>query len=215
MRSLPFVSRAVGLAAAILCCVGGLADDERAQSVRNQSFQKAVEERYRKLQARLDQLELSFAELRRKHDALQKENKDLRQALDQALDTLEGREDFASREEVAALKNAIQEVDRNRRKDHENAIKQLDGLKRDLLKAIRAAAPAPVPKPPAPAFDRFRIHEVENGQTLSSILKAYNDFYEREGLRRISQADVIAANPDLKPNRIVIGQKIKIPEPNR
>lgn len=54
----------------------------------------------------------------------------------------------------------------------------------------------------------FEAYTVAAGDTLSSIVARY-----RNSGRSFSAADILAANPNLNPNRLQIGQQIKIPIP--
>ena len=84
-----------------------------------------------------------------------------------------------------------------------------------------AAAPVAPPTQPRygtdnlpPAKFKFRENTVQAGEFLSTILEAYNSAFKDEGLKgRVTQSQVLKANPGLKANRLLIGQKLRIPEP--
>lgn len=65
--------------------------------------------------------------------------------------------------------------------------------------AAPSAAPAPAPKRPAPAAGE--VYVVQKGDSLSKISKRFN----------VKLGAIVAANPGIKPDRIRIGQKVKIP----
>lgn len=60
-------------------------------------------------------------------------------------------------------------------------------------------AAAPAPKRPAPAAGE--VYVVQKGDSLSKISKRFN----------VKLGAIVAANPGIKPDRIRIGQKVKIP----
>lgn len=57
------------------------------------------------------------------------------------------------------------------------------------------------PLPPPPAGEGVVVHVVQRGELLSSISRKYN----------VKMSAIVAANPGLNPDRIRIGQKLKIP----
>ncbi|MDB6057278.1 MAG: hypothetical protein JWO95_1122, partial [Verrucomicrobiales bacterium] len=48
---------------------------------------------------------------------------------------------------------------------------------------------------------------------LSAVVQAYNKKFVSEGMKKISQSQVQAANPNVNWNRLRVGQKIVIPAP--
>ena len=67
---------------------------------------------------------------------------------------------------------------------------------------------------PAPADFKAREHVVQSGEFLSTILEAYNAAFKAEGLSgRVTQSQVLKANPGLDPNRLLVRQKLLIPLP--
>ena len=70
-------------------------------------------------------------------------------------------------------------------------------------KAEPAKKPASAPSaaPAAAAAESPVVHTVQRGELLSSISKKYN----------VKMSAIVAANPGLNPDRIRIGQKLKIP----
>ncbi len=61
---------------------------------------------------------------------------------------------------------------------------------------------------------KYREHTVQAGELLSTILGAYNQAFKEEGFKgRTTRTQVFKVNPGLKPNRLTINQKIRIPLP--
>ncbi len=125
---------------------------------------------------------------------------------------------FASNKDIDELANKLKELDKNRRNDLDLTNKQID----EILKIVKKLANTPVPTPtptrnnPTPANFKAREHIVQTGEFLSTILSAYNAAFKTEGLKgRVSQSQVLKANPGMKPDRLLVGQKLLIPEPGQ
>ena len=124
---------------------------------------------------------------------------------------------FASNKSIDELATKIMELDKNRRNDLDVTNKQIDAILQTVKKL--AAAPHPTPRHngstnTAPANFKAREHAVQSGEFLSTILAAYNAAFKAEGLSgRVTQSQVLKANPGLDPNRLLVGQKLLIPLP--
>jgi len=126
--------------------------------------------------------------------------------------------DSASREDLKKLAEQVQEVDRKRAEDRELILKNLA----QLAKAGGGDVPAPTPKhkpkptsggdtPPAgPATPQNGYeYAVKEGDTLGSIAKAYR----AQGVK-VTTTQILKANSGLDPNKLYVGKKIFIPDPN-
>lgn len=123
---------------------------------------------------------------------------------------------FATNKDIEELATQLTQLDKNRMND----VKVLNGQIDKMLALIEKLAKAPVSQPrtpgnnPPPRNFKFREHKVEAGQFLSTILAAYNSAFKQEGLSgRVTQSQVIKANPGLNPNKLLIGQTVRIPLP--
>lgn len=123
---------------------------------------------------------------------------------------------FASNKDIDELATKLMEMDKNRRNDLQITNKQID----EILKIVQKLAAAPVPtvpptrNNPPPANFKAREHVVQQGEFLSTILEAYNSAFKTEGLPgRVSQDQVLKANPGMKADRLLVGQKVLIPLP--
>ncbi len=168
----------------------------------------ATEERLNKLSGRIDDLQAGQESLRRQIEALSRENANLREQLNSRPTV-----NYATSEEVRRLAEAVKDVDRRRLEDAER-------VHSDLVKlATELKAPPPAPKQKAkPPKDETAQPEktngsekgyeyvVQRGDTLSSIIQAY-----REKGIKVTQDQVLKANPKLKPSKMYTGQKIWIP----
>lgn len=129
--------------------------------------------------------------------------------------------DSPSREDLKNLAEKVQEVDKKRQADRELILKEID----KIAKAV-AAGPAVKTKTkttstsevaggagdagttPAPPQKGY-YYTVQPKDTLPAIAKAY-----REKGVHVTTAQILKANPGLDASKILVDQKIFIPDPN-
>ena len=174
----------------IIACLVGLAalcGPVRAQDA-------ALVERVNRLSGYVDDL---LADKARQ----EKQITDLTREVDSLREQLQRTSDAASRQEVAAVADAVKQLDQKHRADMELVAKQIEQL---------AKTPAPVPSRPvesSPSHERGYEYTVQQGNTLSAIAKAYRD----QGVN-VTVDDILKANPGLNPKLLKVGQVIFIPE---
>jgi LysM repeat protein len=169
----------------------------------------ATEERLNKLSARIDDLEAGREVLKKRVDELVKELDSVREQSGKP------NVNYASQESIKSLEEAVKEVDRKRLEDAEKIHTELLKL-RDLLKAPLASsrkAPVSVPKEPpvtpgSTTPDKGFEYVIKSGDTLDAIVQAY-----KEQKVKVTVAQILKANPGLKAERMLVGQKIFIPAP--
>jgi LysM repeat protein len=170
----------------------------------------AVEERLNSLSAQMDVLKEAKELQNKRIEALEKQVSDLQAQLSKPSG------DYASTDELKKVADAIKEVDKKRQADSENVADQLEKLRKALLSGGgtsggRRGAVTPPADAPKTTFDPatpHMEHKVESGETIDAIVKAY-----REKGVKITRAQVLAANPGLKPETLKAGQTIIIPAP--
>jgi uncharacterized coiled-coil protein SlyX len=81
------------------------------------------------------------------------------------------------------------------------------GAKADSKSDLKSEPKADVPKPTLPTDYEFYEHVVRDNQSVSQIINEYNKGY---GLK-VRLKHVLEANPKLRPERLITGQKIRIP----
>lgn len=140
-------------------------------------------------------------------DALEKKFNDLSDKLNQP-----GANHFASADDLKKLADQVQEVDKKRRSDNEQILKELEKLDKALGVASASHKSAPVaatdnstPSGPQKGY----YYEIKSGDTLSAIARAYRE----QGIK-VSVDQILAANPGLNPKNMVVGKKVFIPDPN-
>ncbi|MBA4150386.1 MAG: LysM peptidoglycan-binding domain-containing protein [Verrucomicrobia bacterium] len=123
----------------------------------------------------------------------------------------------AVREDLRQLAEKVQEVDRKRISDKDAIAKEVDRSFEKIEKLIKqgggssgSRTPTPsVPTTPIPS-DGFE-YVVKPGDTLLAIILAANGQLREQGLKPVTLQQVQAANPNLKPERMQVGQKVFIP----
>jgi septal ring factor EnvC (AmiA/AmiB activator) len=123
---------------------------------------------------------------------------------------------YASQDDVKQLAAKLQEVDRKRQEDNALLLKEL----KNLGKTLSAGPPKKIAVSPNPAsagnetgtanpasLEKWFEHVVQAGETPGEIAKAYS----AEKNIKVTVKDILAANPGLVPERMLVGQKIRIP----
>jgi septal ring factor EnvC (AmiA/AmiB activator) len=121
----------------------------------------------------------------------------------------------ASADDLKSLAEKVQEIDKKRQDDRQLILKEIDKLGK-----AAAAAPAPrtKPAPTAPVADETIApavpqkgyeYVVQAGDTIGLIAKAY-----REKGVKVTYPQILKANPGLDANKLYVGKKVFIPDPN-
>ena len=181
---------------------------------RNTAQSRYFEEQFRQLRGEIEGIKEAYDLQLRKAVTLEAEVKQLRTTNETFKRELALK--FASNKDIDELATKLTEVDKNRRNDLQITNKQID----EILKIVKKLAAAPVPAAPQirnnppPAKFKAREHVVQPGEFLSTILEAYNSAFKEQGLSgRVTQGQVLKANPGMKADRLLVGQKLLIPLP--
>jgi len=188
------------LAALVACAAPAL----RAQDA-------ATEERLNKLSGEIENLAASQEVLKKQIANLGKDLESLREQSSKPSPNYARTEDFNS------LAEKIKEVDRKRLEDAEKVRAELLKLRKVLEAPLatpkKTSTPTKAPKDnatiaPATGSDKGFEYVVQSGDTLDAIVQAY-----KEKNIKVTVAQILAANPGLKPERLSVGKKIFIPAP--
>jgi LysM repeat protein len=152
------------------------------------------------LTERVNRLSVYVEELLADKARQQKQITELTRQVESLREQLERASGSASREEVAAVAQAVKELDQKHRADIKLVAKQIEDLGRASASSGSVAAPS--------TYERGWEYTVQQGNTLSAIAKAYRD----DG-HKVTVADILKANPGLDPKKLKVGQVIFIPEP--
>jgi len=168
------------------------------------------EERFRRLNGMVEELLGAQATLQKRIGTLSDEVRVARDEQGRS-DTRFVRHDDL-RKALDALAEKIRELDRKREEDKKLILDELRKLAQNPLpdtSSRRVRRPEPEPTPTPATVLKGREHIVKSGETLAAILAAY----QQDGVR-VTQAQVVKANPGLHPDRLSVGQKLFIPDPS-
>lgn len=165
-----------------------------------------TEERLNKLTGQLEDIIAAQQSIRQRLDVLAKEISEVREQQNKPSEA------YASQDSVNRLLKGIEEVDRKRLEDYEKIRTELKKLGRTL--AETSAAPKSTPSAPkeearssTPDKGGYE-YVIQKNDTLSIIVQAY-----REKNIKVTIDQILKANPNLKPDKLKVGQKIFIPAP--
>jgi predicted RNase H-like nuclease (RuvC/YqgF family) len=178
--------------------------------------QQAAEERYKRMAADIEALQMDHDSLKAKITALEQKIDDLRQQQTANANTING-----VLEDLKRVAESIVAVDKKREEDKQAIAEEIRQSIASLKKAL-AESPAPAhelppklqPDAETPATENGFTYTVQAGQNLSSIVEAYNADFKKKGWKQISVKQAEEANPKVKDwNHVHVGQQIFIPKP--
>jgi LysM repeat protein len=167
-------------------------------------------------QERLDKLAGRIEDLTAGQEALKKQISDLSHELDSMREQLgKPNTSYVRHEDLTRLAEDIKAVDQKRIDDAEKVRTELQRLRNAVVTSATPPKKAPAVKPkettststPATS-DKGYEYVVKSGDTLDAIALAY-----KEKDIKVTVAQILAANPGLKAERLRVGQKIFIPKP--
>jgi LysM repeat protein len=157
-----------------------------------------------------DILETQAAQTKRL-DALEMEIGDLSDKLNQPA----AANDSASAEDLKKLAAQVQEIDKKRQDDNEQILKAIaqlgktgggsTGHKSSPAVSTTTSTDTSAPGADTPHYE----YTIAAGDTISAIAKAYR----AQGVK-VTSAQILAANPGLNANSLIVGKKIFIPAPD-
>lgn len=208
-----------------LICAGGLllapllpAQDATAAAERDRA-----EERYRSMNARLDDLEAAALSYQNRMNEMKQQINRLQDEIDR----LKSKNDNASsgvQESLKHLQEAVLAVDKKRQNDNEKTARAVEEMEERMKKLIleKPAPRTPVttpprnnentakPEPPSNPGARESGYEyaIRDNDTLSGIVVLLRG----QGLK-VTQKMLMEANPNVNWNKLRVNQKIFIPAP--
>lgn len=167
-----------------------------------QSDTAALEERIKQLNGYVQDLLEDKANQKRQIEALAREVQSLREQLQ-----AQPKGNFASQEDLRSLAKQVQEIEDKRRNDREVILKELENLGKAAARPIKPSRSVSGGTSGTALPDKAIEHTIASGDTLSSIVSAYN---KEKGLKLTTDL-ILKANPGLDPLRLKVGQKIMVP----
>ncbi len=171
----------------------------------------ATQQQIDKLSGQLQDLTEAQVRINQRLDNLEKVIGDLREKANTPVVN-----DYATQAELKDLVEQMRKIDKNRKEDTENIVKQIE----NLAKAAATPPPAPVthshkapkPEPDDTASSKSNTgeyeYEVHPGDNLGLIIKKA---YKEKGVK-VTKSQLIAANPKMNPNVLIPGEKLVIPD---
>ncbi|MST00551.1 MAG: LysM peptidoglycan-binding domain-containing protein [Pedosphaera sp.] len=176
-----------------------------------------TEEKLEKIAATLEDLITAQTLFQKRLGEVAVELKTLREETDQSVQR--AGTNYATRAAIKDLVDKLAELDKKRLADRELILNEMAKMAKTLTSGgtfTRPKLPADtntthIPPPvPVKGFE----HAIEQGESLLAIIGAYNAEFKKQGKKSVTYSQVMAANPGLRPERLVVGQKILIPEPD-
>ena len=205
-----------GLLANILCLPLLTSAQDAPESPAAAAAQREnIETNFKQMNTRMDLLEEALSTQSKRIGRLVDEIHTLRQEVDK----LKSRnESAATQESLKRLAEKIEEVDKKRQDDNELVLSKLKEIGKALTKAPAVKEPLPpsaTPKrenPAPPVGDRppdnGYTYKIKDGDYLNRIVKDLN----AQGFK-VTQKQVMDANPKVNWNNLKIGSSIFIPQP--
>jgi LysM repeat protein len=166
----------------------------------------ATQQQIDKLSGQIQDMQDALGVQAKHLDALEKEIGDLRDKLNQP-----AAGDSASADDLKKLAAQVQEIDKKRQADNEQIMKAIEKLGKaggvaahKPAAAVASDTPAPAPGGKQKGYD----YTIAAGDTVSAISKAYRS----QGVK-VTTEQILAANPGLNPNSLIVGKKIFVPDP--
>ena len=172
-------------------------------------------------QQQIDQLRGKIQDLTEAQDAQKKAIDELAKKINELSDKVNTPpvSTGASTDDLKALAEKVQEIDKKRQADRELIIKQIEALGKatggssthvrtpanTTTTSTTSAGDTATPTGPQKGY----YYTVEQGDMLSAIAKAYRD----KGVK-VTTTQILKANPGLDANKLIAGKKIFIPDPN-
>jgi phage tail protein X len=173
---------------------------------------EATTQQLEKLTGQIQDLLDAQAAQGKRLDALEKQIADLGDKLSQP-----AANDSASADDLKKLAAQVQEIDKKRQDDNNLILSQLEKLAKAGGVPVTAHKPSPAVTPttttstdnPTPGGKQNGYYyPIASGDTISAIAKAYR----AKGVK-VTTDQILAANPGLNPNSLIVGKKIFIPDP--
>ena len=188
--------------------------------------QAELVEEVKRLAGEVADLRDANASQNRRITQMQKDMEGLREALrDSHERSITKLGDFATREDLKKIVDNIRDVDSRRESDRKVILEEFEKLGRTLKEPSERTGSSTrratkdkekeVEKDPAPIEGTFLPYKVKDGQRLSDILKEYNGALKEQGRPAVSIDQVKRANPKMNINRILVGQEILLPVPEK
>ena len=165
-----------------------------------------AEERHKRLTADIEDLKTAVQSCQQRLNEQREEIRKLGEEIARAANSKE----VATREDFKHLADKLREVDEKRIADNEKMMEKVREEFARLGKVLDhdSAKTQSNPKPPQPKVENGYEYIIAQGDTVSGIISKLRQ--TKQGLK-LTQKQIIDANPNVNWNKLRIGQKIFIP----
>lgn len=174
----------------------------------------ATQQQIDQLNGKIQDLQEALDTQGKKIAALEKQISDLSDKLNQP-----AANDGASADDLKKLAAQVQEIDKKRQDDNDLILKEIEKLGKVSGGTITSRKSAPAISTTASSTNNLAStasgpqkgydYTIQEKDTISAIAKAYR----AQGVK-VTTSQILAANPGLNPNSLVVGKKIFIPDAN-
>ena len=198
---------------ALLVGLVGFLTPMRANSAQDQAEAAAAiaarqyaDERYQRLSAEIRELQAANAALQKRLNALSEEFQRIHD------ESSRSSLNFATKDDLNHFTEKLREVDQKREADNKRILETLERLAKTPPASVaktdqEPASPARSRPEKRPQTEKGYWYEVRSKDKLSMIVQAYR----QKGVK-VTMQQIKEANPDLDPNKLLVGQKIFIPD---
>jgi len=177
---------------------------------------KENEERFNRLNGRLDDLEEAYRAQNKRMGALAEDVNTVLRSMREEQNRMANT--YVTHDELKKLYEKLQDIEQKREADKKLILEEIKEIQ-------KLAAKAPVPPPvlsqdtPDPkeikmeSTEGYFPYTVQKNDNLTSIIAAYNVELKKQGKGTITLDQVRRANPGINPNKLLVGHEIKIPVP--
>lgn len=169
------------------------------------ALQQEFEQRYQRLSGMVEDLLAAQATMQKRLEALTAEVRGVRDEQGRRPANVVTSEELTRA--IEALRTAM---NKQREEDGQKVLEELKRINATVAKLAEAAR-RPVEPPAKPVPTEGYDYVIKEGDTLSAIVQAYRD----AGLKGLSVDLVLQANKGLKPERLIPGRTIFIPDPDK
>jgi LysM repeat protein len=178
---------------------------DRAEAAAAIAARQDAEDRYQRLSASVQELQAANAGLQKKLSTLIDELQKMRE------EAARNGANYATREDLNRLAEKVREVDQKREADNRRILDALEKLAKTPIPAVPPATgengPSGKQKVEQHQTEKGYWYEIKREDKLSIIVQEYR----KKGVK-VTLQQVKDANPDVNPNRLLVGQKIWIPD---
>jgi LysM repeat protein len=164
----------------------------------------ATQQQLDQLSGQIQSIQDSLTQQDKRITALESKISDLEEKANQP-----GGNNYASADDLKNLAQQVQDIDKKRQEDNQKILQAIKELSKGGGGHAEAPDISPTPTTPGAGGPQNGYnYTIQPGNTLSAIAKAYR----AQGIK-VTVSQILAANPGLNANNLIVGKTIFIPAP--